>query len=134
MSTRVTVPVSIGIRCILVIGVFADSFLNWFAFQMSEFANPVKLRIFSRQIPVNQKSLPVSIGIRCILVIGVFADPFLNRFAFQMSEFANPVKLQIFSCQIPVNQKSLPGIDIRMSQCKFFLVLLNVRNFPKINK
>ena len=99
---------------------------------MSEFANPVKLRIFSRQIPVNQKSLPVSIGIRCILVIGVFADPFLNRFAFQMSEFANPVKLQIFSCQIPVNQKSLPGIDIWMSQCKFFLVLPNDWNFPKL--
>ena len=36
-------------------------FLNRFSFQMSEFANLDKLWIFSRQIPINQKSLPGNI-------------------------------------------------------------------------
>ena len=43
---------------------FADpvSFsLNWFSFQKSEFANLVESWIFSRQIPINQKSLPGNI-------------------------------------------------------------------------
>ena len=45
-------------RCILQIGIFCRSFLslNRFSFQMSEFANLVKSWIFSRRIPINQKS------------------------------------------------------------------------------
>ena len=60
MFTRATVPGIRCNRCILQIGIFCRSFLslNRFSFQMSEFANLVKSWIFSRQIPVNQKSLP----------------------------------------------------------------------------
>ena len=52
--------------------------LSWTGFlsKCRSFANPVKSRIFSRQIPVNQNALPVIIGIRCILKIGIFCRSF----------------------------------------------------------
>ena len=82
MSTRVTVPVIIGNRCILMIGAFIDPFLNRFAFSKCQsLPIPQNQRIF----PSNSrkpKSLPVIIGNHCILMIGAFIDPFLNRFAF----------------------------------------------------
>ena len=99
MSTRVTVPVIIGNRCILMIGAFIDPFLNRFALSKCQsLPIPQNQRIF----PSNSrkpKSLPVIIGNHCILMIGAFIDPFLNRFAFSKCR----------SLPIPPNQRIFPS-------------------------
>ena len=53
-------------------------FLNRFSFQMSELANLVKLWIFSRQIPINQKSLPGNIFGWVQMQISFFCRTFVN--------------------------------------------------------